>query len=176
MKREWKSADDSVFFWAKHGDDDTQFGDADPSVDDDDTSKIGDAANTPIKLALMQRLGELSQGKCTCGLSKISCVHGDRLFNDNCAVGLKVRAVTDLSPVSFEDVSDVEDGAVGVVREFACERTYMCGDELIPQAGTGGPGVISVLWGQAYSRTIHARYDGIVIESHGDGSQQQVSE
>jgi hypothetical protein len=146
VKRGWKSADDSVSFWS-------------------------DDCDTAVKVALMQRLSELSVRKCSCGLSKIACLHGEKLTADNCAVGMRVKAIAEISPVNLGyGAWGTRIGDMGVVREFCDRSRSMSGDDL---GGKWSTGVLSVEWEWklevASCRAIHACYHGILIESHGYG-------
>ncbi len=142
VRRGWNSADDSVSFWSQDSDD----------------------SDTAVKVALMQRLSELSAQKCTCGCSKIACSHGEKLTADNCEVGMRVKAIADeIRPVNVGDACHAFDGDLGVVKEFSYWSRSMLGDEMGPKYSSG---VLSVKWDADSCRAIHPRYHGVVIESH----------
>jgi hypothetical protein len=157
VRRGWKSADDSVSFWSK----------------DSDNSDDSDDGDTAANVALMQRLSELSVQECTCGLSKIACLHGEKLTAENCEVGMIVKAISEISPVNlgYECVVwGTKVGDMGVVREFCNRSRSMSGDKLGRKWSTG---VLSVEWEWEAEgdscRAIHASYHDILIESHGNG-------
>ncbi len=133
VRRGWISVDDSVSFW----------------------SNDSDNCDTAVKVALMQRLSELSAQKCTCGCSKIACSHGEKLTADNCEVGMRVKAIAEISPVNWDMVRDNKVGDIGVVREY--------GDLVIWKDYVG---YLTVKWERVARRAVHDSYRGIVIESH----------
>ncbi len=149
VRRGWKSADDSVSFWSQDSDD----------------------SDTAVKVALMQRLSELSAQKCTCGLSKIACLHGEKLTADNCEVSMRVKAIADeIRPVNVDDACHAFDGDMGVVKDFSKRSRLMFGDEMGRKYSSG---VLSVKWDADSLRAIHDRYHGIVIESHHEQKEKQ---
>ncbi len=141
VRRGWNLADDSVSFWSKDSD-------------------------TAVKVALMQRLSELFVLKCSCGLSKIACLHGEKLTADNGEVGMRVKAIAEIRPVNSDDACHAVAGDMGVVRDFCYRSRSMSADE---EEWKHSEGVLSVKWDGGSCRAIHDRYHGILIESHGYG-------
>ncbi len=133
VRRGWIFVDDSVSFWSNDSND----------------------CDTAVKVALMQRLSELSAQKCTCGHSKIACSHGEKLTADNCEVGMRVKAIAKISPVNSDMVRGAKVGDIGVVREFGDLVTWKDYD-----------GFLSVKWERFSPMAVYDSYRGIVIESH----------
>ncbi len=141
VRRGWKSTNDCVSFWS-------------------------DDCDTAVKVALMQRLSELSVLKCSCGLSKIVCPHGEKLTAVTCVVGMKVKAIAEISPMNVGTEDGAHVGDTGVVREFSNERKSMFGSMVDSNGEQKRKGVLCVTWDEDGFNAVHARYHGIVIESH----------
>ncbi len=134
VMREWKSVQDSALFWSTDYEDD-------PS----------------LKQALMQRIGELAATKCTtCGHPLTVCKHGEKLILANCEVGIKVRAVFDLSTVNGHTI---QQGRLGVIKKFSSTNTVM-------NPFLNLQGVLAVQWSDMDYFLVHKNMLHMEIYSH----------